>query len=913
MIPTALHLIDGHSLAFKAYYAIRGLTGPGGVPTGAVFGFLRMLLKFLDEFKPTHLAVVFDTGKPTFRHELYEPYKANREAAPADFEEQMRWIDRLLGAMGLAVFRVEGFEADDVMATLATRVAAAGGEAAILTADKDLLQLVADRVVVLRPGLDEIRRCDADAVADILGVRPGQVADYLALVGDSSDNIPGVPGIGKKTASQLIETYGSLDAILAAADSIAKPKMRESLLANAGRARLAHRLATLRRDVPLDWNLDACALPPDLFNPRVVALVQELGFQSILKERGVRPVAAQADSAAIPAAAPTAPAIEVKYQIIRDEGALDRWLERAMAAEWVALDTETTSTDVMAADLVGISLCDKPGEAIYIPVGHYEHVAGGPQLSVAVVRERLGPLLGGFGPRLAAHHAKYDWKLLKRAGFDPVAPACDTMIASYVLNPDRPGGHGLKALAHGLCSMAMTPISELIGSGRKAITMAEVDADTAGAYAAADADATLRLRGRLAAELDQVAPLKKLFEQIEMPLIEVLIDMELGGFNIDTGTLDALRRDLDRRLNDLGQRIWREAGQPFNIGSPRQVADVLYGRLGLPTGKKGKTGWSTDEAELERLAPLHPVAQLILEFRGYEKLQSTYIDALPRMVHPQTGRIHTSFNQTIAATGRLTSTDPNLQNIPIRTELGRAIRRAFIADSSAHILLKADYSQIELRILAHVSGDERLRAAYQEGQDIHRQTAAQVFGVEPAAVTPAQRSQAKVINFGIMYGMSPHGLSQQLGIGRVAAARFIERYFDTYPGVKRWIARLLEVARRTGYVETLAGRRRPVPDLTARNRMIREAAERVAVNAPIQGTCADMIKIAMLNLHRQLPGVAPGARMVCQVHDELVFSVPRERLEPAAALIKRLMEGAMRLDIPVVADISHGPNWAEMG
>lgn len=907
-MPTALHLIDGHSLTFKAYYAIRGLTGPGGMPIGAVFGFVRMLLKFLDEFKPTHLAVVFDTGKPTFRHELYDQYKANREAAPPDFEDQMRWIGRLLDAMGLAVFRVGGFEADDVMATLSTRVAAEGCQAAILTADKDMLQLVEDSIVVLRPGLDEIRRCDAAAVVDLLGVRPEHVADWLALVGDASDNIPGVPGIGKKTAAQLIETYGSLEAILAAAGSIAKPKLRESLLANAERARLALRLATLRKDVPLDWSFEACELPADLLNPKVTQLMQDLGFQSILRERGIKP----AEAPRPPATTAAGPTIEVNYRIVRDEEALGRWLDRAMAAEWVALDTETTSTDVMAADLVGISLSDKPGDAIYIPIGHYGHIAGGPQISVHALRGRLGPLLAGFGPRLAGHHAKFDWKMLRRAGFDPAAPAFDTMIASYVLNPDRPGGHGLKALAHDLCGMQMTPISDLIGSGRKSITMAEVDADTAGVYAAADADATLRLRGRLAASLDEIPSLKKLFEQIEMPLTEVLIEMELGGFSIDTATLDELRQDLGRRMSELCQRIWREADHPFNIGSPRQVADVLFGELGLSTGRKGKTGWSTDEAELERLAPLHPIPQLILEFRGYEKLQSTYIDALPRMVHPQTGRIHTSFNQTIAATGRLTSTEPNLQNIPIRTELGRAIRRAFIADSSRHTLLKADYSQIELRILAHVSGDERLRAAYQEGQDIHRQTAAQVLGVEPEAVTPAQRNQAKVINFGIMYGMSPHGLSQQLGIGRGEATRFIDRYFATYPGVKRWIARLLEVARRTGYVETLAGRRRPVPDLTAKNRMIREGAERVAVNAPIQGTCADMIKIAMLNLHRELPGVAPGARMVCQVHDELVFSIPRERLEAASALIKRLMEGAMVLEVPVVVDISHGPNWAEM-
>ena len=908
-----LYLIDGHSLTFKAYYAIRNLRSPQGEPTGAVYGFLRMMLRYIDDWSPEYLAVVFDTGKPSFRRDLYEPYKANRQAPPPDFEVQMRMIYRLLKAMGIAVYDLDGFEADDVIATMAEKVKTRGSSAVILSADKDLLQLVDEHVEVLRPGNNETKRCDTAEVEQILGVRPDQVVDYLALVGDSSDNIPGVPGIGEKSAIELLRQYGTLEELIANADKLAKPRQRAALKEYSERALLARQLATVRRDAPIQWDIEACRLPPNPWSEPMKILLIELGFQSILKERGIAPPEppAAADRMADPLEPVIASQPPIHYAVLSEEAALREWVEEGMRQDWVALDTETTSTDAMRCELVGISLSNQPGKAIYIPVGHQSGLGESPQIPLARVREILKPLLGGKGPRLAAHHAKFDWKVLRRAGFRPAAPGFDTMIASYLMDPDKATGHGLKALGREECGIIMQPISELIGKGNKAITMAEVAVEDAGPYACADADVTLRLSEKLRPRLGENPKLAQLMNEIEMPLVMVLLEMEMGGFTVEMECLRQLGGQLSRLLTELGRRIWDKAGHPFNIGSPRQVAQLLYQDLGLKTGKRGKTGYSTDEAELERLAAEHEIPRLILEYRGYEKLKSTYIDALPKLVNPRTGRIHTSFNQTIAATGRLTSTDPNLQNIPIRTELGRSIRKAFVADGPGHELLKADYSQIELRILAHMSRDGALCDAYQEGRDIHRQTASEIFGVPLAKVTAPMRAQAKTINFGVIYGMSAHGLAQQLGISRARAADFIARYFQTYPGVREWIDRLLTAARQTGWVETLLGRRRLAPDLTVKNGLLRGNAERIAVNAPIQGTCADMIKRAMIAIHQGLGEVAPEARMVCQVHDELVFSVPRERLAAAGDFIRRRMTQALPLSVPVEVEISHAANWAE--
>lgn len=917
-----LFLIDGHSLTFRAYYAIRRLSSPSGEPTGAVFGFTQMLFKLIDGHRPAHLAVVFDTGKPTFRSELYADYKANREKPPEDFDRQMARIYELLRGMGLAVYESEGYEADDVIATMAARVSAGGGRVRVMTADKDLFQLVEDRVRVLRPaGSAALVEHDADAVEASIGVRPEQVPDWLALVGDSSDNIPGVPGIGAKTATDLLRQFGSLEAMLERPDDLPRPRQREALKAHAEQARLSRKLATVRRDVPLEWALEDCRVPAQLIPPPVAALMKQLGFDSILESRGIAPPAELPAEPVGPTVMPAGPAvaqpaaesIPIDYTTLRDPDGLRDWVEAARGAEWLALDTETTDTDAIRARLVGLSLCHEPGRAIYIPVGHRPEVAEGPQLEIEQVRGLLAPLLeAGDGPQLSGHHCKYDWKVLKRHGFSIRWPAFDTMLAAYLLDPDKIGaGVGLKELAAELCGVEMMPIRELIGSGKSMITMAEVSVERVSEYAARDADVTLRLTRALSRALSDAPALERLMREVERPLIPVLTEMELGGFAVDVGVLRGLGERFQKQLGELSRLIWGEAGRSFNINSRNQVAQILYEERGLTPGRKTRSGYSVDERELERLSGQDRLAKLILDYRSFQKLQSTYIDALPTLVVPQTGRIHTSFNQTKAATGRLSSNDPNLQNIPIRTEIGRSIRQAFVADNPDHLLLKADYSQIELRILAHMSQDEALLTAYREDRDIHRQTAAQVFACEPEQVDSEMRAQAKTINFGIIYGMSAHGLAQQLAIPREGARRFIERYFGTYPGVRRWIESTLEQARERGYVETLMGRRRPVPDLTSRNGNLRSAAERIAINSPIQGTSADMIKLAMIRVAQGLGAVCEEARLVCQVHDELVFSVPRAALEPTGGFIRDAMAGALPLSVPVEVDVSSGPNWAE--
>lgn len=902
-----LYLIDGHSLTFKAYYAIRGLTSPQGHPTGAVFGFLRILLKFLDDYHPDHLAVVFDTGKPTFRKDLYEQYKANREAPPEDFEQQMEWVYSLLKGMGIATFEKEGYEADDVIATMAEEVKQLGAEVSIVSADKDLLQLVDERVRMIRPGTKETKHYDPALVHEELGIRPDQMIDWLALVGDSSDNIPGVPGIGAKTASKLLAEFNSLDELIERADELKRPKQRESIKENAEAARLSRRLATCERSVPIEWSLQQCQVPENVWREPAIQLMVELGFDSVLKEHEIEPAQYQQQ-----AESGEREQLPTDYRMVAEAGALQAWVEEALEADWVALDTETDGTDAMRSRLVGISLSCKPGHAIYVPVGHRVDLCEGAQLKIAEAAKILRPLFkGGAGPRLTAHHAKFDWKVLRRHGFEITSPKFDTMIASYLLDPDKASGHGLKALAMEMLGVPMTPITDLIGKGKSQIGMDEVAVEDCVDYACRDADVTMRLTQLLEARIAEIPALQKLMETLELPLVEVLLEMEMGGFALDVECLREMGKMADQRSREYAEKIWDAVGHPFNIGSPKQVGAVLFEELKLAPGKKKKTGYSTAEAELERLSRAHPVPRLILEYRAVEKLKSTYIEALPKLVHPQTQRIHTSFNQTIAATGRLSSTDPNLQNIPIRTEMGRAIRRAFVADRPDQLILKADYSQIELRILAHMSRDEALCAAYRENRDIHRQTASEVFGVSPQEVTPDMRAEAKVINFGIIYGMSAHGLAQQLGTSRGQAGEFIDRYFNTYPGVRRWIEQLLETARRQGWVETLEGRRRWVPDVNQKNRMIRSNAERIAVNTPIQGTCADMIKRAMLRIHRGLPELEVPARMVCQVHDELVFSVDKEAVEKVGEYVRDVMTDALPLSVPIRVDVSWAANWAE--
>lgn len=903
-----LYLLDGHSLTFKAYYAIRGLTAPDGSPVGAVYGFFRMLLRLIEDQKATSLAVVFDTGGPTFREELYSQYKANREAPPPDFSDQMVWICRLIDALGIARYELSGFEADDLIATMSDEAAHLGQRVTIISADKDLFQLVGPQVEMLRSTNSGFVRFDADAVQEKLGVRPDQVPDWLAIVGDSSDNIPGVPTIGAKGAVKYLREFGSLENLIASSSGMKNVRQRESLEANVDQARLSLKLATVRRDVPLKWSPEDCRVPEDLFNDEVVGILRQLGFESILREKGIE--AAAPDSTQADAEKET-----VDYRRVTSADELQAWVIAAGAAPWLALDTETTGINSLRDELVGISLSCKAGEGIYIPVGHNPAIETSPQLPLDQVRGILGPIFfppkGQAAPRLTAHNAKFDWEILDCAGFEMASPDFDSMIASFVLDPARRSGHGLKALASELCGVAMRPIKEIIGSGSNALTCAEVASEDLYEYACRDADVTLRLTELFAGELKKEPRLEALFNDIEIPLTPVLCDMERGGIAVDREQLRRLSDLMSREIHRLGRDITELAGHDFNLDSPKQLSVVLFDELGLPPGKKTKTGFSTNESVLESLASQHPIAEKILDYRSHTKLRSTYAEALPKQINPATGRIHTSFNQTIAQTGRLSSTSPNLQNIPVRSELGREIRRAFIPDAPDHVFVAADYSQIELRVLAHFSADPRLVEAYAVGTDIHSMTAASVFGVEPDEVTAEMRAKAKMVNFGIIYGISAHGLAARLKIGRGEAAAIIDAYFKSYPGVRAWIDDLLDAARRDEFVETLMGRRRRLPDINARNGQLRAAAERVAVNTPIQGTSADMIKIAMIRIASGLAEAAPGARMALQIHDELMFSVPEVEAEACSEFVINTMRDALALDVPIVVDVKTGRNWAD--
>jgi DNA polymerase-1 len=893
MTQATLHLIDGHSQVFRAYHAISGgLSNSAGLPTNATFGFLMGLNVLFKQERPTHLLVAFDAGHAQ-RAELYPAYKSNRAETPPDLLEQMPHIERALKALGIPVIRVEGCEADDLIATITRQARAQGFDVAIVSNDKDLFQLVDDHVTVLRTQPREgVLRCDRSAVLERMGVEPTQIADFLALTGDSTDCIPGVPGVGPKTAAKLLSEHRDLESVLAAAGSIPQPRLRSSLQENAEGARLSRRLATLDFNTPVTFDAEACAwtFRP---NPDLTALLKEMEFNALLQEWGE----------------PT-PGAETKTEAITERAALEAFVARARRAPLLAVDTETSDVDEMRADLVGISLSCEKGRAVYIPIGHtaLDGATHG-QLDLDVVREVLGPLLADPAVPKVGHHLKFDLKILHRHGLPLRGIAFDSLLASYCLNPDK-RAHGLKDLTLEHLGVAQTKISELIGTGKNQISFAEVPLADAAPYAGQDADLTLQLAEILRRELEK-SDLLDLFLEIEVPLIEVLADMEMAGVAIDPRHFAALHAELERRLADLTREIHDLAGHEFKINSPVQLRRVLFEELQLPASKRGKTGHSTDVDVLESLAALHPLPAKILEHRQVEKLLSTYVDALPRLVNPRTDRIHTTFNQAIAATGRLSSSDPNLQNIPVRSELGRRIRQGFVPRAPENVFLAADYSQIELRVLAHLTGDPALIEAFRSGADIHRATAARVHGIRPEEVTSDQRAAAKVVTFGILYGISAHRLSIELGIERSAAQRLIDQYFASHPGVSAWMKRTLEEARERGFVTTLSGRRRFISDIRSTNFNLRAAAERVAVNTPVQGSAADMIKIAMLRIAERLAHSDLRALMVLQVHDELIFDLPREEVEALRPIVVETMAGALPLTVPVVVDVAVGATWAE--
>jgi DNA polymerase-1 len=870
------------SCAYRAFYAIRDLRASSGEPTNAVYGFTNMLLKIIRERRPDALAVVFDSKAPTFRHERFEAYKANRKPIPEDLVEQLPMIKEVIEAYRIAILQRDGVEADDLMESFALRSARADYDVYLVTSDKDMLQCVGDGVSVLKPDSGEVY--DREAVVRRYGVEPRQIVDVLALAGDASDNVPGVPGIGEKTAIDLIKEFGDLEGVLKNVERVKGEKRREALKRFADQARLSRELVVLKGDVPLEFGPDDCLVKgPD--RNRISRLFRRLEFKKLHAE-----VAGKADPGAR------------SYTCVSDETALEGLVQGAARAAAISIDLETTSPDPMCADPVGISFSWQPGEGWYVPFN------GG--IAPETVMARLRPVLENPAVLKIGQDVKYDMLVLERCGVKMKGVSFDTMLAAYLLNPAQTT-YGLSDLALEYLDMRLTPISELIGKGKKQIGMRDVPLKTVCDYACADADATLRLRNLMKPRLED-DEMWKLFHEVEMPLAGVLAEMEAAGIRIDTALLDRLSGEMGAQLAGLEKSIYEMAGGEFNINSPAQLGRILFERLKLPVSRKIKTGYSTDYEALLKLSAIHPLPSKLLEYRQLNKLKTTYVDSLPRMVNPRTGRIHTSFNQTGTATGRLSSSDPNLQNIPVRTEIGRRIREAFIPGSEGMVLLSADYSQIDLRILAHLSGDAELAEAFGRDEDIHSRTAAALFGVEPGRVTPEMRRQAKTVNFGIVYGMGAYGLSRELGLEPPEAQRVINRYFEHYRGLRDYVEKSLAEALDRGYVSTILNRRRAVPELRSRSQSTRELGRRIAINAPIQGSSADLIKVAMLEIAKELALGEWGATMLLQIHDELLFEVEGSRAGALGEMVISKMEGVWKLDVPIRAHVKTGKNWGEL-
>jgi DNA polymerase-1 len=906
-MPKTLYIIDGHAHIFAAYYApMQGqLSSPSGEPTKATYIFTRAVLGLIKRYKPDMLVVAMDTAAPTFRHEMYAEYKANRPPVPEDLPVQMERIVQILDGLRIPVLRRDGFEADDLMATLAKRAAAEGHDVLICSKDKDILQVVGDgvRTFDMKTG----KTTDADTMRTEMGIGPEQVVDCLALEGDSVDNVPGVPLIGPKTARELIGTYGDLDTLYAHADEI-KGKRGESIRNSKTQAYLSRNLVTLDCDVPMTVDYDAFALhEPN--RDALVSLFTELGFSRLLAQLGLAGAPIPAPTAPEPRASAGGPAsaktVEHIYELIDTTEKLDRFLAQLRQQKRFAIDTETTSVDPMRADLVGLSFCWEPGRAFYLPV---RGPLGATHLGLALVREKLGPILADEAVEKVGQHIKYDMHVLRNGGMPLSGVYFDTMVASYCLDPGR-SSNAMDAMALDYLNYECIPIASVIGKGKNQLTFDMVDTGAAVEYAAEDADVTWQLHVYLEQRLAQTPSLKKLFREVEMPLVAVLVEMEQHGVSVDTALLREMSGQLEETLSDLAERIYERAGTVFNIDSPKQLAEVLFDRLALKSTRVGKAGRSTDAGVLEQLADQHPIANLVLEHRTLSKLKNTYCDKLGVMINPRTGRLHASFNQTVAATGRLSSSDPNLQNIPIRTELGRRIRAAFVPKAGDDCILSLDYSQIELRLLAHFSSDETLREAFAADQDIHRFVASQIYGVPLEDVTGEMRARSKAVNFGIIYGQGAFGLARSVGIGMNEAKQFIDDYFRRYGSIRAFLDECVEKARQTGYAETILGRRRAILNLRSRNAGRRAQAERLAVNTVIQGSAADLIKLAMLGIHRRIQAEQLEVRMILQVHDELVFELPTGEAERHAAWIAQEMITALPLTVPLKVDVSYGPSW----
>jgi DNA polymerase I len=893
---TDLVLIDGSSYLYRAFHALPPLTNSAGEPTGALHGVLTMIQKLIREEQPQHVAVVFDAPGKTFRDELFAEYKANRPPMPDELRSQVQPILDAVEAMGLPLLRVAGVEADDVIGTLCKQAAAAGLSVLVSTGDKDLAQLVNDKVTLINTMNDS--RMDRDGVKAKFDVFPEQIIDYLALVGDTSDNIPGVPKVGAKTAAKWLNLYDSAEGIVASADEI-KGKVGDSLRENIEQLRLSQELATIRENLELDTGI-ADLSPGTADTNRLRELYGHFDLRSLLS---------QLDEENEQPATPAGESEEPDYETVLTWDAFNQWFEKIEQAELAAFDTETTSINYMQAEIVGFSLSVTPNEAAYIPLAH-DYPGAPDQLPRHEVLQKLRGWLEDGNKKKVGHHLKYDAHILARYDIALAGMQFDSMLESYVLNSVATR-HDMDSVARQYLGRETIHYEDVAGKGVRQLTFNQIDLETAAPYAAEDADITLQLHQTLWQQLSEIATLKSVYEEIEQPLVPILLEMEETGVLVDRKMLNTQSGELARKMIALEAKAHELAGGPFNLGSPKQLQQILFEQLGLPVIRKTPKGQaSTAEDVLVELAGDYELPAVIIDYRSVSKLKSTYTDKLPLQVAESTGRIHTSYHQAVAATGRLSSTDPNLQNIPIRTPEGRRIRQAFVAPEG-QVLLAADYSQIELRIMAHLSQDAGLMKAFADEQDVHRATAAEVFAKTLNEVTDDQRRSAKAINFGLMYGMSAFGLAKQLGIPRGEAQEYVNLYFDRYPGVKAYMDDIREKASANGFVETVFGRRLYLPEINARNANRRQYAERTAINAPMQGTAADIIKKAMIAVHQWLQDERPGARMIMQVHDELVFEVDKDQVEPVRERVIDLMNAAATLSVPLRVDAGVGANWDE--
>jgi len=883
-----LFLIDGSNYVYRAFYAIRELSNSKGFPTNAIYGFTKMLMKLCRDWGPDYIAVVFDLKGPTFRNEIYDQYKATRKPMPDTLIPQVPFIKDIIRGFSIPVLEKGGLEADDIIGTLAKTCARKGMETVIVSGDKDFMQLVSDDIMMIDTMKD--RRYDIEGVKKFFGVSPEKVVDMLGLMGDASDNIPGVPGVGEKTALRLIEEFGTLEEVLKNADKVRNRKVKESLREFAGQARLSLELATIKTNAEVEFDLESSRYTePD--TDILKGLFREFEFSSLIQELKIR----EDEN------------VEKQYKLILKEGEFEILLRRLQEVREFSFSFELTSDVPMLAEIVGITICPDVTEAYYVPVSHaYEGVPE--QLDMGYVLKSLTPFFSDERIKKHGHDIKSFLIVLSRKGIKLKGIGCDTMVASYVLNPSK-HSYDLADIVRDHLGYELTSKKELVGSGSKAISFNAVTLEKAVDYSCRRVDAILKLSSLLSDKIKS-GGFEDLFYNVEIPLVEVLASMEKKGVLIDVELLKEMSLQLGKLIAISEEKIYRLAGEKFNINSPKQLQVILFDKLGLPKGKKTKDGYSTGVEILSALARIHELPAEILAYRSISKLKSTYIDALPILVNPETGRIHTSYNQAVTATGRLSSSNPNLQNIPVRTVEGRRIRQAFIAPEDCEIV-SADYSQIELRILAHLSGDRILIEAFKSGEDIHARTASDIFGIFPEMVNEDMRRQAKVINFGVIYGMSPFGLSRELGINQKQAKAYIDAYFRRFHGVREYLDRILENAKRDGFVTTLLNRRRYLPEINSSSAFLRQFAERTAVNTPIQGTAADLIKVAMLNIARCLAEGNFSASMIMQVHDELVFEVPLDEKDEIVNLVRREMEGVIELKVPLKVDISSGRNWDE--